>query len=91
MTMHSSRRGAPGKRAQAAIDALRQRYEQQVTDLDTAAELAEEIAEREEKFAVVVARLQEGGMSVSDLANCTGMHPNRLRRLIERHNATTDE
>lgn len=91
MTTRSAKRGAPSERAQVAIDALRARYAQQVTDLDTAAGLAEEIAELEEQLGVLAARLQDSGMSMSDLANCTGVHPNRLRRLIDRHNHTTDE
>lgn len=88
MTTKSPRQGDPGERARAAIDVIWQRYDQQVTDLDTIAGLVEEIAEREEKLGVVAARLEGGGISVSELANCTGVHPNRLHRLIARyHNA----
>lgn len=91
MTTKSPRQGNPGERARAAIDVIWQRYEQQVTDLKKAADLAEEIAEREEQLGVLAARFQEGGMLVVDVANCTGVHPNRLRRLIGRHHAATDE
>lgn len=91
MTTKSPKRENPGERAQAAIDVIRARYDQQVTDLDTAANLTEEIAEHEEKLGTVAARLEGGGISVSDLANCTGIHPNRLRRLIDRHYAAAEE
>lgn len=82
---------SPQSRASAAIAALYRRAEQTQDDMDALWEHAVQLSELEEKIGTRAARLQDKGISVSELSQATGMHPNRIHRLISRHENSDGE
>lgn len=91
MTGKSSRQGKPSARAQAALDDLRRRLDEKKENLEMFWDLADQVRELEATFGAAAARVHEDGQSLSDMANTSGMHPNRLRRLIDRHDPATGD
>lgn len=91
MATNSSMRGQPSARAQAALDKIHRNAEQKKERLQVFWDLADQLREVEAEFGQAAACLHEGGESLSDMANTTGVHPNRLRRLIDRHEPTADD
>lgn len=85
MVMRSAKRGEPNDRARVALEEIRRHSEQKMQRLQVFWGLAEQLREVEAEFGQAAARLYEGGEAMSDMANTSGVHPNRLRRLIDRH------
>lgn len=91
MAGKSSKKDRPSARAQVALDKIRRNQEEKKEHLEVFWDLAEQVRELETTFGAAAARVHEDGYSLSDMANATGMHPNRLRRLIDRHALVTDD
>lgn len=89
--MRAAKRGEPSARAQAALDDLRRRLDEKKENLQTFWDLADQLRELEATFGAAAARVHADGHSLSDMANTSGVHPNRLRRLIDRHDPATDD
>lgn len=78
-------------RAGAALAQVYRELEQKQADLHALWDYADQLAELEDHIAERAVRLQEAGISISEMSQTTGMHLNRIHRLIARQENLPEE
>lgn len=84
-------RQTPQVRAKAAIKTLYRKAEEIDAGLDVFAEQAQQMAALEKQMGTQAAQLREHGVTVAQLAQVSGMHPQRIHRLIARYGSAGND